>query len=215
MKNIIPNVSKFMVVLLIFFSCSAALYAQPVLRIGRASSCTQDTVGVPVIAENFVNIGAVSLTIRYNPDSLEYLGYSYSYVGAPLIVNSPFPGLIISSWYSLNGINISSADYHVLNFRAILPGSAQVYWDTLAFGGIEIADASTGDLVPISGLVNGGVDSEFPLSFIQQPPLSAQVSSTGSVVITAGVSGNVVSYQWQYWNGNIWEALQDGVHTPG
>ncbi len=172
--------------------------AQVGVRLGNvARSCEQDTVSVPVSVDNFSNIGAVSFTIAYNPDSLSFLGISYSHPGilsSNLIVNSPMPGRIISSWYSLSPLNILSGDYLHLDFEALLPGSSGVYWDTTENWYNEIADVSTGETVPIDFFHNGTIST---ISNSIQPQLFTVDSlfhCGDSLVLDAGIGYS--RYEW-------------------
>ena len=163
---------------------------------GISGICAQSIVAMPIVVENFVNIGAVSQTIQYNPDSLRYLGFTFNNtaLSGNLIVNSPFPGRILTSWYSLSPLNIVSGEYLQIEFEVLLPGSATVYWDTTESWYNEIADVLTGEIVPIDFFHNGTI-SAIPNSIQPQLFTADSLFHCGdSLVLDAGTGYS--RYEW-------------------
>ena len=77
---------------------SARIYVGPITTIGSiADACPESDVEVPVTVTSFAEVGAISLTIKYNPALLEYKG---SELNADIemenlaISNNPLTGII-------------------------------------------------------------------------------------------------------------------------
>ncbi len=111
-------------------------------------------VVVPIRVANFTGIGAVSLNIIYNQAALTYLGFQNPQLSPNLIVNSPFPGRVIISWYSLVPSNIGAGNIIELRFSA--SSSSTLNFD-VAGGSCEIAD-STGAVLT-TAFFNGSVST--------------------------------------------------------
>jgi|GEM_PF-1430355 len=94
---------------------------------------------VPIRVANFTGIGAVSLNVIYNQATLTYLGFQNPQLSPNLIVNSPSPGRVIISWYSLVPSNIGAGNIIELRFSAT--GSSALTFDVTG-GGCEIADST-------------------------------------------------------------------------
>jgi len=130
----------------------------PGLFIDTAFACQggpADTIViVPVRAQNFTGIGAVSLVIDYDSSALVYRGYQNSLLSSGnLIINSPLPGKIYLAWYSLVASNIGSGN--LIEFRFIANSNSVLDFDSDNGGNCEIADSAGNTLT--SAFVDGYV----------------------------------------------------------
>ena len=128
------------------------------VSIGTASICQGDTVSVPVHVLNGNGLGAISLSINYNPNNLTYVGASQinPAVASSILINAAnFNGQdqIRAGWFDINPINLNGL---LFNLRFVANNSSSLNFDLATPGNCELADANAD---PIVGVVfsNGGV----------------------------------------------------------
>ncbi|NBU70565.1 MAG: hypothetical protein EBS53_03815, partial [Bacteroidetes bacterium] len=127
----------------------------PAVNIGQVNGCRGQLVAVPLQVQDFNDISAVTLNIRYDTAALTYVGYSNTALTGNLIVNAPGQGgLVIVSWYSLTPVNISNGLLMNLNF--ITRGSSAITFDLSDPAYNELA-SSSGDPIANTSFTNGGI----------------------------------------------------------
>jgi len=65
--------------------------SQTVISIGQVQTCRGTHANVPIRAQQFNNVSAVSLSIRYDTSKLVYTGFNNATLLNNLIVNEPTP----------------------------------------------------------------------------------------------------------------------------
>ncbi len=86
----------------------------PVIMLPDVSASQGETVSIPVSVKDFNNIGAISLTLHYNPTSLSYLSYINTSGFPGLIVYSPSQGTIVVAGFNVNPNGFSLNDGSIL-----------------------------------------------------------------------------------------------------
>jgi hypothetical protein len=109
------------------FNGNAPIIAVPDLMVE-----TGETINIPVRVTNFNSIGAVSLTLYYDPASLNYLFYNNDSGFPGLIVFSPGPGIIVVAGFNViqDGFTIEDGSIlFSLNFTCIGGNTALTWYD--------------------------------------------------------------------------------------
>ncbi len=120
------------------------------------STTTMDSLIVlPITVTQCNNVGAISLSLDYDPSVLEYVGFSNknSELSGFFIVNENNGHLVIS-WASVTVANIGDDILVELNFVTHV-GTTSLTWDTNTPGNCEYSDPS-GEII-LSEYVNGSV----------------------------------------------------------
>ncbi|MBP7849770.1 MAG: right-handed parallel beta-helix repeat-containing protein [Lentimicrobiaceae bacterium] len=96
------------------FSICGYTAGSPVTTIGIPTEVSCGVYDFPVTVQNFNNIGAISLTLNYDPAVLSYTSVTLNtaITGAP--VSNPLPGTFILGYFESTGGSISLADDAVL-----------------------------------------------------------------------------------------------------
>lgn len=96
------------------FSICGYTAGSPVTTIGIPTEVSCGVYDFPVTVQNFNNIGAISLTLNYDPAVLSYTSVTLNtaITGAP--VSNPLPGTFILGYFESTGGSISLADNAVL-----------------------------------------------------------------------------------------------------
>jgi large repetitive protein len=147
---------KIFVLLSIILFFSIAVFAQGTsLTIGTKQANVGDTVRVPINASNFLNIGAISLSINYNNQQLQFLGLENSAVS---FASNSTSSTINLGWFdptASNPLSIASGKLSDLKFIVLNAGNL-----SFATANCEIANAA-GDPIVVS-YFNGGVTLSVP-----------------------------------------------------
>ncbi|MFN3530054.1 MAG: GEVED domain-containing protein [Bacteroidia bacterium] len=104
------------------------------------SACT-GPISIPVMAGNFNNVGAISMSILFDSTAISFMGVSGinpSLSGGQLLSNAA-NGRLGISWYDVNGATTSSDTLFFLDFDA--QGYSDLIWDQTP-GSNEFADAA-------------------------------------------------------------------------
>lgn len=132
-------------VMLLFYALilSVALFAQnaPKTQIPTITCKVGDEVAVPILTDGYKNVISLTLSVRYNPVYLEYLGTE---VADEFRIGGPFgDGMLINdyllngtqgfrciavAWYKLGGEGIHQKEESILyhRFRARTAGTANI-----------------------------------------------------------------------------------------
>lgn len=124
---------------------------------GNVSNSCSGNISVPVNVTNCNNIGAISLSLNYNPALLTYDGYqsanSALSVGT-LVVNSTGSKVMLT-WASSVAANVGNGVLIQFKFRGNASASTSVSWDTQTPGYCEYSNLTGG--VITSFYVNGTI----------------------------------------------------------
>ncbi len=185
----------------------------PTVGIGQVNGCRGQMVSVPLTAQNFSDISAVTLHMRYDTSALTYVGYADTALTGSLIVNTPGAGgLVIVTWFSLTPVSITNGLLMNLNF--LTRASSNISFDLSDPGYNELAN-SNGDAISNSLFNNGGVTAVGAV-IVTQPvaSLTLDVTATGSLTVDAA---NADTYQWQVSTdaGLNWSNLSNGAGYSG
>ncbi len=183
--------------------------------VGNFTACVGQTISVPVVVNNFIDIAAFSLTLGYDTSKLQYTGFiANSVVQNGLIVNS-VGSSIRASWFNLNPATIGSGTLLTLQFTARTLGQSPLIWNTALQGANEFADFN--GIALLSTFANGSVDVSGAAPQISQQPVSLQRLEGDTASFNVGAS-NASTYQWQELVGTTWTNLTNqspflGVNT--
>ena len=137
---------------------------QPSVSLPSLNAITDDTVSVPVQAEDFQNVGAVSLSIQFNGAVLSFVEATNNAFGGDLEADTPEAGVVNLSGFDTAGSDLSG-DLVVLRFEATTAGSSSLTFDP---ANSEITDAGgtpfnvsygSGDVSVTEGLILGDVNA--------------------------------------------------------
>jgi hypothetical protein len=96
-----------------FLSLTVNAQNAPKTKIQNLIACTGENIQFPVKVTDFNNIGAISLTLKYNPSVLEFLGFTpNSGLPSNFTIEAVIPGTAIISGYVMEGgpgINLSDS----------------------------------------------------------------------------------------------------------
>lgn len=136
---------------------------QPSVSLPSLNAITDDTVSVPVQAEDFQNVGAVSLSIQFNGAVLSFVEATDNAFGGDLEADTPDAGVVNLSGFDTAGSDLSG-DLVVLRFEATTAGSSPLTFDA---ANSEITDTggtpfnvsyASGDVSVTEGLILGDVN---------------------------------------------------------
>ncbi|MFM7586329.1 MAG: cohesin domain-containing protein, partial [Bacteroidota bacterium] len=127
-----------------------------VIRIDALTACIGDTIEVPVEAEDFVGVSALSLVINYNGQSLSYQGYTSVGLNAgTLSVQGSTTGSQVRlGWFDV--VSSQLGDGQLVKLRFAVTGSSALAFDTQTSGNCELADSLGGVITGVS-FVSGSV----------------------------------------------------------
>lgn len=94
------NVQIYFLVVISFLSTGLGAQQSPVCMLPDLTAVHGDELEIPVTVEGFQQIGAVSLTIEYDPAAITYISYSNTSGFPGLIVFSPFAGIVLVSGFN-------------------------------------------------------------------------------------------------------------------
>ncbi len=199
-------------IIILLFSFQVTLHAQtPSLTIGTVTACGAQEVLVPVNAENLLNVGAISLHIRFDSTKISFisvdnidsqlLGYLSN-----LMVNPPRVGF---AWSNIIPANFIARKLFDLKFT--FTGNR----DSLIFNPeCEIATADIPPQVINVSWTHGGIVSGIPDITINPADTVVQ---QGQTAIFHTMASNATNYTWKESanDGLSWNSLQDGGKYAG
>ncbi|MFM9061141.1 MAG: cohesin domain-containing protein, partial [Bacteroidota bacterium] len=163
------------------------LNVSPAVTIGSGNVCTGDTVTVPVSIFSANGLGAISLSINYNPTNLTFVGASQinPAVASSILINAAnFNGQdqVRAGWFDINPINLNGL---LFNLRFVANNSSSLNFDLATPGNCELADANAD---PILGVVfnNGAVTTRnSPRTTINESICFGRTFTFGSQTLNA------------------------------
>lgn len=176
----------------------------PLIGVVSQTACLGDTVEVPISSNDLSNLGALSLSLNYPPQQLEFVGISQvnAALMSSLIVNAA-NGQVRASWFDVNGVSIFAGNLFSLRFVVSAP--ANLIWDLATPGNCELADVN-GQILPAT--FNNGSVAIGGQSIVDQPFGNTNLVEGDSTILVVDASG-ATGYQWQIQNGQLWEDIQN------
>lgn len=123
-------VQIYLLVVISFLSTGLGAQQLPVCMLPDISAVHGDELEIPVTVKGFQQIGAVSLTIEYDPAAITYNAYNNTSGFPGLIVFNPFDGLVVVSGYNTldNGFSLGDGDSLFSMFFTSLGGKSSLHW---------------------------------------------------------------------------------------
>ncbi len=198
---------------LCFFVCIPCANSQNTsLILPQLTTCPGNQVTVSLMAENLLNVGAITLNIGYDTAVLAYLGHGNSNLQFPGImtnaVTTPLTQVSIA-WSSLTPGSITNGILVDLYF-VFITDSCLLHFNPDG----EIVDIN---MVPITyNEIEGSVGTAPP--YLTGNPQNTIVTEGEDAVFQVGSAGTDL-YQWQEWDGTVWLNLMNNgayqnVTTP-
>jgi hypothetical protein len=124
-------IKNFAILCLLYLWSSAAIPQNaPISALSELTLCQGLQADVAVTVKDFSNIGAISLTMHYDPDVLSFLSFTNNSGFPGLMFMNPSPGVITASGFSL-AAGITLPDNAVLftaHFFTATEGTAVLEW---------------------------------------------------------------------------------------
>ncbi|MCB0806089.1 MAG: hypothetical protein KDC05_09855 [Bacteroidales bacterium] len=206
----------------------------PLTTIADIEACPGTDVNIPVTVAEFCNIGALSLTLQYDPAILTFVSFT-SDAGFPgLVVNSPSPGTVYAGGYNPpGGSGISLLDNSVLfTIRfSYAGGNTDLTW----FDNGESCEYTDNLYNPLNDIpfenyyFNGSVSAILPInapvttapsviafsgSNFSVPVTVTDFCNIGSLSLTLEYDPSVITYQ-SYTNTSGFPGLSINEPVPG
>ncbi|MBA4302586.1 MAG: hypothetical protein C0424_00005, partial [Sphingobacteriaceae bacterium] len=180
------------------------------ISLPQQSACVGDTVLVPVAHNGISNLGAISLSLNYPSQDLEFAGVSQvdPALAQALLFNAS-NGQIRISWFSTNAVNLANGNFFHLAF--VVRASASLQWDLATPGNCELADGS-GQILNTS-FSNGAVNLTGP-RIISGPFGDTSLIEGDTTFLVVDASG-ATGYQWQRLDGQQWINIQNNAVFGG
>jgi hypothetical protein len=183
----------------------AVLYVYQTISVfvGSETICP-GTVEIPVSAENFYRVSAMSLTLNYDPQLIEFVGYTDlndQLAGNFFFVNA-FEGKIFLSWVSTDTVSIGEGVLVKYLFNSLKDGSANFVWDTITPGNCEITHLN--GHVYQDTYANGSI-TVYRIPEITGNPSDKTVNFGQNATFSMNAVGSGLSFQWQ-------ESEDDGLN---
>ncbi len=168
--------------------------AGPITTAPALAANTNENLAVPVTVKAFRNVGAVSLTMQYDPAVLDFISAENTGGFPGLILNDPVPGTVTVSGtinepdgYSLPDESV----FFTLNFR-YLGGSTTLSWNDEDGSSCEYSGPLSASVFPdspqseyyINGMVEQSLAPAAPEVQLAHPACDV---STGTIEITAPI----------------------------
>jgi len=208
----------------------------PVTTAGSITVCSGTTITVPVTVDNFSNVGAISLTLGYNPSLLQYQGVTLNPAISGSLVNGANPGVFTLGFFGNPGINLpQGAILFTLSFSYTGPPTGGTSPLTWAETPPEANEYATPDGVPYNKtpfanyFINGSVTvsptgcapvttapvvMSCPSSLISVPVTVDNFNNVGAISLTLGYNPALLQYQGVTLNPAIAGSLVNGAN-PG
>lgn len=165
-----------------------------VTSVGSTSSCPNMTFAIPITVTNCNNVGAISLSLRYN--STNYL----TYVGYQNINSGMLPeqcevnasnGTVYFTWAgSGSSLDIGTGTLVELLFEST-PGNSVFLWNTAQ---CEYSDPMGNVL---SSSYSSGSVTVYNPPFINSNPVNQSIYEGNSTTFSVNAGGQGISYTWQ------------------
>lgn len=183
---------------------SLTIKAQPHLSIEEVRTCPGTEITVAIMAENLVNIGAITLEIGFDTNVMVYKGHTNT--------NPAFPGIMSNAvfspvmqvniaWSSLAGGNLASGKLMDLKFD-FKNDSCNLTFNP----GCELANV----LSQVIAFTSDSGQVALLAPFITAQPANRITTEGEDAVFTVGVTG-ADQHQWQMAENGTWVNLLEGT----
>ena len=178
------------------------------------NSCTGN-LSIPLIVNEFTNVGAMSLSILFDTASLDFInisGYNSSFPYSILQANA-LNGNLFVSWFDTAGATVPSQDtLFYINFIS-QGGSSNLIWNTQLQGLCEFTDT---DGNVIQSTYDNGFVSIDPNPLIVNAGDNDTIATGGSIVLSPTILGGTApySYLWQPAIGLSDTTIENPVASP-
>lgn len=205
----------------VFFADSVYFGSNPVgppaasvqISLPSQTACIGDTISMPVLHNGVNGLGALSLTLNYPMQALEFVGVGGVAPGlAQDLLANASNGQVRASWFNVNPISLANGSFFDLRF--VVRSNATVAWDVATSGNCELADG-TGQVINTT-YANGLVNTTGQ-RIVDGPFGDTSLTEGDSTVLIVDAS-LATGYQWQLFNGQQWQNIQNdnifnGVQT--
>lgn len=92
---------------------SVRIYVGTITYVGQpfpTPICEGSDVYVPIIVENFEDVGVISLTLNYDEDALEYVDFTTKYPSFPFTLNGDSAGVIKAGGFGTSAFQVPDGD---------------------------------------------------------------------------------------------------------
>ncbi len=187
---------KFTTALLMILFFSTVSFSQSITtQAGNNVVCAND-FSTPVTVIKCENVGAISLTLMYDPGVLTYTGFQNAHPALSIgnLVVNDIGGAVIVSWYTVGSIplNILFGDLLEINWNST-GGFSNLVWDLATPGYCEYADLNA-NILPAT-YVDGDITIN-PLPAITADPVDVTVDE-GQSTSFAITAINATGYSWE------------------
>lgn len=172
-------------------------------------------VTIPVLTEEFEDVGAFSLTFSYDTTVLSYLNHSnlHNALEGGFFFANPSEGKFYMGWASTTAATIGDGKIIDLLFQ-VQSGNSNLTWDTGTPGNCEYSDVLGNEI--LSSFTDGSISVYSPPVITSQP--SDQTIEEGeNTSFNVSANGTELSYQWQLSTdaGVNWTDLENAAPYSG
>ncbi|MDD3878060.1 MAG: cohesin domain-containing protein, partial [Bacteroidales bacterium] len=188
---------------------------EPVVTSITGFSTCPDTIIIPVNVTNFTDIGAFSLVLTYNGNTLNFLGtqnLNPALSAGSFVANSTGNDLFLS-WSAQNAATFGNGTLLELLFVAST-GTSTLNWDTQTAGFCEYSD---GNGTILNTLWQNGSMTVHALPQVTNQPADRTIAMTQQTIFAVSASGTGLTYRWQVSTdgGLNYSNLSNGGHYSG
>lgn len=208
----IPTFSLIIFISFFFSFSGVSSNRNAVLSLGNVSICSSEHVLIPLMGENLVNIGAITLFLNYDETRLEFVALEnidpqISGLFYNVLSN---PSRISIVWSNTKGVNFSDKLLLNLRFNVLMP----VGYISFAVDSCEVADAGIPPEILSVNYFNGSVTPGNPI--INEQPTDLKIVELSNAIFNTE-SVNASGFQWQETSDNAvtWRNLTDGIRYSG
>ncbi|MCD4735944.1 MAG: hypothetical protein K8R53_07870 [Bacteroidales bacterium] len=186
------------------FSDTATLYVLNFISTSASnvSNSCSGNISLPVDVSNCTGVGAISLTLNYNPSLLEYSGYEnlHSEISTGFLIVNAAGGQVKMSWASTNPADIGTGTLINFKFTADPGISTPVTWDTQTPGNCEYSDVN-GNIIP-SVYYNGTI-TVVANALVVSAGNDTTINQGSTIQLNGSVSGGTGPYNYS-WTPTDW-----------
>ncbi len=186
----------------------------PISTIQSINSCPGTTIDIPITVSDFSNIGAISLTMHYDPAVLSYISSNNNSGFPNMIINGAEPGkVVISAHINFNDPGVDLPDNSILftlTFH-LNGGTTLIEWfdDGITCEYANAVFYPLNDSPTSTYYINGLVESSFPLNapittapnvetcpgtYIDIPITVSEFCNIGALSLTLNYNSSVLNY---------------------
>jgi len=209
-NNIITNLSRLLAVLTTVVVFNTVAISQPSVRMQKITGCSNTEVLIPVEVVNMQNIAALTLFIKVDTNTVEYVGVED--VNAAFAAGDFVGGenqsaqLFTVNWFSLSPASIDSG--LICNIRVLLKGNScdLLFEDDCEFIKPDLSKVEDVDYV------NGSI---LALGSYVPDPLSQTVIEGSDINISLSAIVDGLTLHWQQATDEAWFNLEENATFNG